>query len=114
MYIKNPSDKLKMLAINQNGLVIYYIHELSEEMKIAAVNQNGCAIFYIDNPSREVQLAAIWNADKKYINIKLELPKQYYIWKHNGITSDEKYIEKNLKNKTKKYIDIKIKFDDFF
>ena len=57
--IKNPSEKLKLFAVKQNGYAIRGIKNPSEEVKIAAVQQYGPAIQFIDNPSEEVQIAAV-------------------------------------------------------
>ena len=61
--IDNPSEKVQLAAVNQNGNVIGYIIEKgiipSEKVQLAAVNQNGWAIEFIKNPSEKVQLAAV-------------------------------------------------------
>lgn len=54
-----PDDKLKMIAVQQNGEVIQVIRNATEEMKLAAVQQNGEAIQYIRDPSETIQLAAV-------------------------------------------------------
>ena len=53
------SEELKLLAVEQNCDIIYYIKNPSEEIKIAAVKQNGCSIYHINNPSEELQMLAV-------------------------------------------------------
>ena len=62
-YIKNPTEKVQLVAVPQHEYAISYIIEKgitpSEKVKLAAVNSNGAAIQFIRNPSEEVQLAAV-------------------------------------------------------
>ena len=58
-YIKNPSEEVQLAAVNKHGYAIQYIENPSEAVQLAAVNQDGWAIQYIENPSEEVQLAAV-------------------------------------------------------
>ncbi len=63
-FIDNPSEELKILAVQQHGDSIFCMKNPSEELKRLAVQQRGMAIRYIDNPSEEVQKLAV----KKYGN----------------------------------------------
>ena len=128
-YIKNPSKEIQLAAVKQNGFSIQYISYPSEEVQLAAVKQcgeaiqciknpskdvqlaavkqNGNIIYYITNASKEVQLASLWIFEaRKYGTYGLNLPTIYYKWIHDY---PEKYFEKNLKNRTKKYSDINIR-----
>ena len=62
-YIKNPTEKVKLAAVQQRGNAIEYIKNPSEAVQLAAVTQNGQAIRYIIQngitPSESVQLAAV-------------------------------------------------------
>ena len=58
-YIKNPSEDVQLAAVKQNVWAIDDIKNPSEAMQLAAVNRNGNAIQYIKNPSEDVQLAAV-------------------------------------------------------
>ena len=57
--IKNPSEKVQLAAVQQNGHAIKYIENPTEQVQIAAVTHYGYAIEYIENPSEQVQLAAV-------------------------------------------------------
>ena len=58
-YIKNPTDKVIKLAINQAGWAIQYVKNPSEELQLLAVRKNYDSLKYIENPSEKVQLEAI-------------------------------------------------------
>ena len=106
-YISDPSEEMKLAAVKQNGTAIEYISNSTEEMKLAAVKNNGLVIDYIVNASEEVQLASLWDFNaRKYVTCGLNLPTIHYKWIHDY---PEKYFEKNLKNRTKKYLDINIR-----
>jgi hypothetical protein len=55
----NPSEKVKLAAVEQNAEAIKYIKNPSMKLQIAAVTQDGSAIQSIDNPSEEIQMLAI-------------------------------------------------------
>jgi len=57
--IKNPSEAVKLAAVNRHGDAIQYIENPSEDVKLAAVKQNGDVIRHIENPSEAVKLAAV-------------------------------------------------------
>ena len=71
-FIKNPSEKVQLTAVKQNGSTIYYIKNPSEKVQLEAVKQDGSLIYLIKNPSENVIRTAILNgAEKKdliYIN----------------------------------------------
>ena len=59
-YIHNPSEDLCKLAVQQKrGLAIKYIHNPSEDVCKLAVQQNGYAIQYIHNPSEDLCKLAV-------------------------------------------------------
>ena len=60
-YIKNPSEKVQLAAVEEDGTAIRYIpKELrSEKVQLAAVKENGRAIEFIKNPSSEIQKVVI-------------------------------------------------------
>jgi hypothetical protein len=58
-FIDNPSEKLQLVAVSQNGYSIQFIENPSETVKLAAVQQSGYAIKFIENPSEAIQLAAV-------------------------------------------------------
>ena len=57
--IKNPSKKVQLAAVTQNGYAIEHIDNPSETVQLEAVKENGSAILYIENPSEVVQLEAV-------------------------------------------------------
>ena len=57
--IKNPTEEMQILAVQQNGNVIKFIKNPSEKVQEEAVKQNGLAIQYIENPSEKIQEEAI-------------------------------------------------------
>lgn len=64
-YIENPSEAVKIAAVEANGFSIQFIQNPSEDVQMAAVKQNAYAIGYIYAPSKAVQLAAVsenWRA----------------------------------------------------
>ena len=59
LWMKSPSEEVKLETVKQNGHSIKYIQNPSEEVKLEAVKQNGYSIQYIKNPSIEIQKLAI-------------------------------------------------------
>ena len=59
VYIKDPSEAMQMVSVNERGNFIEYIENPSEAVQLAAVNQNGYAIEHINDPSEAAQLAAV-------------------------------------------------------
>ena len=57
--IKNPTDKVIELAINQAGWAIKYAKNPSEELQLLAVRKNYDSIKFIKNPYESVQKEAI-------------------------------------------------------
>ena len=55
----NPSEQVKLAAVEQNPEAIKYIKNPSMKIQLAAVTQNGSAIQSIDDPSEEIQMLAI-------------------------------------------------------
>jgi ribosomal protein S16 len=62
-FIDNPSEKVQLAAVTNDGTSIVYIIEKgidpSEDVQLAAVTNYGMSISYIKNPSENVQLAAV-------------------------------------------------------
>ena len=58
-YIKNPTDKLIKLAINQAGWAIKYVNNPSEELQLLAVRKNYDSIKFIKEPFARVQEEAV-------------------------------------------------------
>ena len=46
-FIKNPTESVKLAAVEQDGGAIRFIKNPSEAVKLASVKQNGWAIEYI-------------------------------------------------------------------
>lgn len=59
VHIENPSEKVQLIAVKQRGYVIRHIKNPSVKVQLTAVKRHGCAITHIKNPSREVQLASL-------------------------------------------------------
>jgi len=61
--IKNPTEKVQLEAVKQNGYTLQYIVEKgiipSEAVQLAAVKESGYAIEFINDPSESVQLEAV-------------------------------------------------------
>jgi hypothetical protein len=57
--IENPTNKMKLAAVKENGYAIGYIKNPTEQMKREAVKQNGIAIRMIDDPSDELKWEAL-------------------------------------------------------
>ena len=72
-FIKNPSEKVQLTAVKQNGYSIRYINNPSEKVQLAAVNKIGSSIYFIQNPSEKVIRTAILNGaikeDLEHIDI---------------------------------------------
>jgi hypothetical protein len=62
-FIKNPKEKVKIAAVQQNGYAIHFIKPTDDDswlrVQLAAVQQNGRTIEFIKNPEEPVQLAAV-------------------------------------------------------
>lgn len=58
-YIKNPDENIQLLAVRQNGLVLHHTQNSNEEIQLEAVKQNGLAIKYIEKPSEDIQIMAV-------------------------------------------------------
>lgn len=54
-YIKNPTDEMKLYALELDGKLIRYIENPTEEMQLIAIKQNPFLIKYIENPTDLVQ-----------------------------------------------------------
>jgi rRNA processing protein Gar1 len=57
--IDNPSERLQLIAVKQDGFAIQYIDNPTEKVQLAAVKEDSGVIQYIDNPSEKVQLEAV-------------------------------------------------------
>ena len=69
-YIDSPSEEVQLAAVTQNGFAIQFIENPSEQVKLVAVTKNGHTIRFIENPSEEVQLAAVANDAYSILYIK--------------------------------------------
>jgi len=58
-YIKNPTDTIIKLAINQAGWAIKYVNNPSEELQLLAVRKNYDSIKFIKEPCESVQEEAV-------------------------------------------------------
>lgn len=58
-FIKNPSEKIQLSAVEYNGDLIAYIKNPSKKVELAAFNNNPMTIQFIKNPSEEMQLKAV-------------------------------------------------------
>ncbi len=58
-YIKNPTEAVKIHAVQRSGTAFYQIENPSEAVKMAAVKRNGEILEAIENPSEAIQLAAV-------------------------------------------------------
>lgn len=81
--IENPSEKLKIIAVNSKPEIIKDLENPSEKVQIEAIKNDGTLIKHIKNPSEKVQLAAIKQnpislqfIDNPSEKIQLELVKQ--------------------------------------
>ena len=68
-FIENPSEKVKLAALCENGCNIQHLDRSNEKEQIVAVKENGWAIEYIKNPSEIVQLTAIVEDIRAYDKI---------------------------------------------
>jgi len=50
-FIDNPSEKVQLVAVAEDGYSIQYIQNPSEKIQLAAVEQDGLSIRFIQNPS---------------------------------------------------------------
>jgi hypothetical protein len=54
-----PSEKVQLVAVQKNAHLIKVIQNPSEQVQLAAVQREGYVIQFIQNPSEQVQLAAV-------------------------------------------------------
>jgi hypothetical protein len=54
-FIKNPSQRVNLLAVQQNGRAIHYINEPNELIQMSAIKNNPYAIYDIANPTKSVE-----------------------------------------------------------
>jgi hypothetical protein len=57
--VKNPSEKLQLLAVTRDYDAIKYIENPSEEVQLAAIENYYAAIKFIKNPTLKVKVEAI-------------------------------------------------------
>jgi hypothetical protein len=57
-FIDNPSEKVQLLAVDQDGYLIRYIQNPTEDVQLMAVNENPYTIQLIQNPSQRVKQLA--------------------------------------------------------
>jgi hypothetical protein len=58
-HIKNPTERVQLLAITKVPSTIKYITNPSEAIQLAAVAKAAISIQHIDNPTEKVQRLAI-------------------------------------------------------
>lgn len=54
-FIKNPSQQIKLLAVQQNGRCIFYINEPDEIIQMAAIKNNPYSVYDIQFPTKLVE-----------------------------------------------------------
>ncbi len=72
---QNPSLKVQLAAVKQDGQAIQFIQNPSEQVQMAAVSEYGWAIVYIKNPSEQVQMAAVKQDGQAIEHIKNPSPQ---------------------------------------
>ena len=60
-YVKNPSEKLQLIAVTGNPDCVAYLPNASEKVRKTALMKNGRSIFWIANPTRRERAIAITN-----------------------------------------------------
>ncbi|MFA9377640.1 MAG: hypothetical protein ACERKZ_12895, partial [Lachnotalea sp.] len=58
-HIKNPTEKVIKLALEQAGWAIKYVNHPSEELQLLAISKNYDALKFIKEPYNQVQEAAV-------------------------------------------------------
>src|SRR3989338_9805218 len=58
-YVKEQTDEICMVAVQQDGLVLQYVNVQTDEICMAAVQQNGWALAYVTNQTDEICMAAV-------------------------------------------------------
>ncbi len=74
-FIKHPSKKLQLAAVQQDGRLIKYIKNPDKEVQLAAVRQHGPVIKFIKDADKEVQLEAIKQNPKSIRYLKDTTPE---------------------------------------
>jgi hypothetical protein len=79
--IENPTEEMKLIAVEYSGDNIRYIDNPSEELQLIAVGNYLRSIRFIKNPTEKVQLKAIefWDKNIKYIENPTEKVQLYAI-----------------------------------
>ena len=86
-YIKNPTVKLKLIALKQNGLALKYIQNQTNKMHHIALNNNLLSIKYINNEEKKKYFKKKYklnNLKNSYDDFTLFLDEDYRIkyWRH--------------------------------
>ena len=58
-YLKNPTEEMCELAVQQNGLALEYVRHQTEELCLKAVQQNGLALQFVQQQTDFICLEAI-------------------------------------------------------
>ena len=66
---ENPSEELKLKAVQLNGYTIRFMENPSEELQLAAIRQKSFSIKHIHNPSEAMQLEAIVSSNFNILTI---------------------------------------------
>lgn len=130
-HIINPTDKVKLAVVRQNGYAIAYIKNRTLEIEFEAIKNKTEAIKYIENPTEEMKLYVVRHNGKliQYFKEKPSFQVQYEAIKNNtyalyfidelfGLSDDlllKIMNESNITNKLKYSIgreQIEIRFDD--
>jgi len=69
--IINPSETVKLTAVNKNGYLIRFIKDPSDEVQLAAVKQILFSIDIIQNPSKDVIMFALLEMVFRLINERI-------------------------------------------
>ena len=58
-YVKNQTDDICRLAIQENGYALYYVREQTEELCILSVQQNGNVLYFVKEQTNEICIQAV-------------------------------------------------------
>ena len=58
-FIKNPTEKVQIAGVEDDPEALEYIKNPSEKIQLAAVKKDSSAFFYIKNPSEKIKLATV-------------------------------------------------------
>lgn len=95
-YVKNPSEKLQLIAVQKDSYAIKEIKNPSKAVQIEAVNRDPELIDGIKNPSKEVQIAAVTKYPKVIKDIKKPDKEVVKIALEKASVSDQSELMENL------------------